>query len=513
MKKNILIFALFLGLGCLGELYAQGQAHEQLNVTGFPIPLEAYNDSNIKSLWEVLVNRVSIAPFNLVASILFLCAVIHTFVAFKFEQLAHKNQLKHEAFLKVDQGRTKPLNAVCYKAEIYHFLGEVEAIFGLWVVPLLFAAIFFYGWSDAVSYLDNKVKYIEPVFVVVIMTIASTRPVLRFAENCMMQVAKIGKSSPLAWWFSILTLGPILGSFITEPAAMTISALLLASRFYDLKPSGKFSYATLGLLFVNVSVGGTLSHFAAPPVLMVAAKWNWDFSFMITNFGWKAVIGILIANTIYWFIFREEFKVLAQRSSMRESNLREAMGDSEAVPQRPIPALVTIVHMLFLALTVLNLHHMPIFVGGFLFFLAFTQVTLHHQYALRLRTPLLVGFFLAGLVIHGGLQQWWIEPVLSRLSEVPLFLGATVLTAFNDNAAITFLASLVPEFQTNIDLQKAVVEGAVTGGGLTIIANAPNPAGRSILAKYFQDGLSPIKLLLGALVPTTIMGCCFMLLP
>lgn len=479
----------------------------------FPLPIEAYNDSHIKGLWEVLVHRVSVAPFNLVATIIFLCAVVHTFIAYKFELRAKVHQKRHEAFLKEDKGKTKPLDSVCFRAEVYHFLGEVEAIFGIWVVPLLIAAVFYYGWTNAIFYIDKMVVYDEPVFVVIIMTIAATRPILRFAENAMRQIAKLGKSSPLAWWFTILTVGPILGSFITEPAAMTISALLLGSRFYDLHPSAKFSYATLGLLFVNVSVGGTLTHFAAPPVLMVAGKWGWDIPFMLTNFGWKAVIGILSANTLYWFIFREEFKILAKRAQDRQESLSEAMGEGEVRKTHPIPVLVTIVHMLFLAWTVSNLHHMPIFVGGFLFFLAFTQVTLHHQYVLRLRTPLLVGFFLAGLVIHGGLQQWWIEPLLSRLSEVPLFLGATVLTAFNDNAAITFLASLVPEFASDVTLQKAVVEGAVTGGGLTIIANAPNPAGRSILAKYFQDGLSPINLLFGALTPTAIMACAFMLLP
>ena len=73
-----------------------------------------------------------------------------------------------------------------------------------------------------------------------------------------------------------MTIAPILGSFITEPAAMTIGALLLAKKIYKHKPKATFAYATLGLLFVNVSVGGTLTHFAAPPVLMVASTWSWD---------------------------------------------------------------------------------------------------------------------------------------------------------------------------------------------------------------------------------------------
>jgi Na+/H+ antiporter NhaD/arsenite permease-like protein len=114
-------------------------------------------------------------------------------------------------------------------------------------------------------------------------------------------------------------------------------------------------------------------------------------------------------------------------------------------------------------------------------------------------------------VIHGGLQQWWIEPVLGSLSTLPLMLGATVLTAFNDNAAITYLASLVPGFTP--EMKYAVVAGAVTGGGLTVIANAPNPAGQSILQRFFEGGVSPLGLFLGALVPTVILGFAFMLLP
>jgi Na+/H+ antiporter NhaD/arsenite permease-like protein len=149
------------------------------------------------------------------------------------------------------------------------------------------------------------------------------------------------------------------------------------------------------------------------------------------------------------------------------------------------------------------------FIGGFLFYLAFAQATAHHQSPLDLRPPVLVGFFLAGLVIHGGLQAWWIEPILRRLGEVPLFLGATLLTAFNDNAAITYLATLVPGFTDN--LKHAVVAGAVAGGGLTVIANAPNPAGQAILSRFFGEGVSPLKLALGAFVPTVIVAVCLML--
>jgi Na+/H+ antiporter NhaD/arsenite permease-like protein len=88
-------------------------------------------------------------------------------------------------------------------------------------------------------------------------------------------------------------------------------------------------------------------------------------------------------------------------------------------------------------------------------------------------------------------------------------LGAAVLTAFNDNAAITFLSTLVPGFTGS--LKYAVVAGAVTGGGLTVIANAPNPAGQSLLKKYFENGISAVGLLKAAILPTVIILHIFMI--
>ena len=138
------------------------------------------------------------------------------------------------------------------------------------------------------------------------------------------------------------------------------------------------------------------------------------------------------------------------------------------------------------------------------------QVTSPYQNKLNLKPALLVGFFLGGLVIHGGLQGWWIEPVLGNLTEVPLMLGDTILTAFNDNAAITFLSTLVPNFSDG--MKYSVVAGAVAGGGLTIIANAPNPAGLSILKSFFDEEVSPMNILLAAALPTAILWLAFLVL-
>jgi hypothetical protein len=156
---------------------------------------------------------------------------------------------------------------------------------------------------------------------------------------------------------------------------------------------------------------------------------------------------------------------------------------------------------------VANAHYPALFVGGFLIFMGFVRATAAYQSSIELKAPLLVGFFLAGLVIHGGLQGWWIAPVLASFTEHPLFFGATVLTAFNDNALITYLATLVPNLGPH--LKVAVVEGAVAGGGLTVIANAPNPAGQAILARFFGGAISPLGLLAGALLPTIVVALAF----
>lgn len=488
---------------------------------------EAVKTGQQLSLVERLKIRAAAEPFNVVATLIFLLAVIHTFLASKFNKLAHKFETEHRASLESRQlFYVEGKEPVSFKATLFHFLGEVEAIFGIWLIPLLLALVLMQpeGLSVATQYVDSR-NYTEPMFVVVIMAIASSRPVVQIAETCMRGVASLGKRTPAAWWLSILILAPLLGSFITEPAAMTIAALLLSQQFYQLKPSTGFKYATIGLLFVNISVGGTLTHFAAPPVLMVADTWHWNLPMMFGNFGWRAIIGIITATSIYYFFFRKDFAALENRSKQLT-----AAKEKEVSPE-PAPIWVIVVHLSFIAWTVLTLHHPPFFIGGFLFFIAFTIATHHHQHQISLKTPLLVGFFLAGLVTHGGLQGWWISPVLSMLSEVPLFIGATVLTAFNDNAAITYLASQVPAFSPDqfiagqwvsktgsaLDaargLEYAVVAGAVTGGGLTVIANAPNPAGQSILSKFFPEGVSPLKLLLGALLPTIIMAIMFMVLP
>jgi hypothetical protein len=470
------------------------------DLSPFPPHLESYNDADMTGVWQVLLNRVHQEPFNLWATLIFLAAVIHTFLTHKFIRMANVLEERHKQRWQADTANTGPCPA-SMPARVLHFFGEVEVVFGIWVVPLFLLMLWRVGRQPTLDYLNQRVSYSEPLFVVTIMAIASTKPILHLAERCLRFFAQLGGGGPGAWWLAILTLGPLLGSLISEPAAMTISALLLGRQFYALKPAPRFAHATLGLLFTNVSVGGVLTHYAAPPVLMVAGPWGWNTVFMFRHFGWIVLVGIAIANAGYYFVFRKE--------------LTQLKPDPEAAADMPqsdghdsIPVWVTVGHLLFMAALVWYAHFPVFLIGVFLFFLAFFEVTAEYQSELQLRSPILVGFFLAGLVIHGGLQQWWIAPVLSRLNEVPLLLGAIGLTAFNDNAAITYLSTLVPNLADAMKF--AVVAGAVTGGGLTVIANAPNPAGQSILKRFFPDGISPLGLLLGALPATIVFALCFL---
>jgi Na+/H+ antiporter NhaD/arsenite permease-like protein len=298
------------------------------------------------------------------------------------------------------------------------------------------------------------------------------------------------------FYFVALSLTPLLGSFITEPAAMTLAAMVLGASLFSRGISNRLKYATVGVLFVNVSIGGVLTDFAAPPVLMVADTWGWDLGFMAANFGWKAALAVIVNGLAVTLLFRREL-----------SRFEPAVGPL----QRRVPLPLVAVHVAFLVGLVVFAHHPAVFMGIFLLFLGVATAYERHQDRLILREGLLVAFFLAGLVTLGGLQEWWLQDLLTRMTSDQVFFGAAALTAVTDNAALTYLGSLVPGLTEGF--KYALVAGAVTGGGLTVIANAPNPAGLSILRRYFDDeAVSPLGLLLAALLPTLVAAAAFRLL-
>ena len=209
--------------------------------------IENFKDPEGADMVELLSHRISANPFNLIATLIFILAIIHTFMANKLTAIAHKIHEEHDERMKEEGASDEEIqHDIPFKAELFHFLGEVEVIFGLWVIVLMTFVIGYFDWTTFKNYIVYDRIYIEPMFVVVIMAIASTRPVVKFAEQLLGLAAGLGGHSPAAWWVSILTIAPLLGSFITEPAAITIAALLLANQFYKYKPSTAFSYATIG---------------------------------------------------------------------------------------------------------------------------------------------------------------------------------------------------------------------------------------------------------------------------
>lgn len=411
---------------------------------------------------------------DIIAAIIFGLALIHTFAAKTFERLAHKFP-RHAGLL--------------------HFFGEVEVVFGLWAVVLIITMAFVVGGDKALHYAESR-QYTEPLFVFVIMVVAASRPVLEAVEALVIGIAKLLpiKTQIAQVWLG-LALVPLIGSLITEPAAMTLAALMLLPQIFHKTIPEKLKYAALGVLFVNISIGGTLTSFAAPPVLMVAKPWQWDSAFMATQFGWKAAIAVLVNATVVTFLLR---KHIAEHRTDKAVTIKA-------------PWLVKLIHLAFLAATVVFAHHPVIFIGLFLLFIGFTQAYEQYQSPLVLGQGLLVGFFLAGLVVLGGLQQWWLQPIVSTLEPIALFFAALGLTAITDNAALTYLGSTIEGMS---DAAKyMLVAGAVAGGGLTVVANAPNPAGVALLRKGFEDeSIGVVGLLLGALLPTAVAAGAFLLL-
>lgn len=412
------------------------------------------------------------------ATALFALAIIHTFSVPVFARLANKGG-PH--------------------AGLWHLLSEVEAVFGVWAAVLVAFMVVLSGVGSAVAYVDTR-NFTEPAFVFAIMVVAASRPIIAVVDmlvKALAQVLPIRRE--LAMYFVILSFVPLAGSFITEPAAMTLAALLLRDAYFRRQGQEGFKYLTLGVLFVNVSIGGVLTAYAAPPVLMVANTFGWDTAYMATHFGWRAVAAVLISAATVTVICRKYL-------------LDGTIGavESPEKARAPVPLPVIAIHIAFLIGIVLSAHHAPIFMGLLLLFVGFAHAYSQHQNPLLIREGLMVGFFLAGLVVLGGLQKWWLQDLLGGLSPTVLFWGAAALTALTDNAALTYLGSLVEG--TTESWRYMLVAGAVTGGGLTVIANAPNPAGFAILKGTFPDGaISPLKLLGAALPPTLVAAVMFLL--
>ncbi|NUZ07200.1 putative Na+/H+ antiporter [Piscinibacter koreensis] len=416
------------------------------------------------------------SSIQIVAAVIFAIALLHTFSVKLFEHLAHRFP-RHAGLL--------------------HLLGEVEVVFGFWAIVLVVVMALMTGGGPALAYAESR-HYAEPLFVFVVMVVAASRPILQFVRLLVTALTRLlPVPAPLASAWLCLCVVPLCGSLITEPAAMTIAAMMLAPQVFRPEVPERLKYFALGVLFVNVSIGGTLTSYAAPPVLMVSQTWSWDSAYMASTFGWKAALAAAINATAVTALLR--------------THLRRVPATPVDAVRSPVPWSVIVVHVLVLAGVVLLAHHPVAFLGLFLLFLGFAQAYERHQSPLIIREALLVAFFLAGLVVLGGMQHWWLQPIVSSLSPQALFFGALGLTAITDNAALTYLGSLIIGISDTAKYM--LMAGALAGGGLTVIANAPNPAGVALLKGGFEDeSIGAVELLLGALFPTTVAVAAFLLL-
>jgi hypothetical protein len=317
---------------------------------------------------------------EIAAAAIFAVAVLHTFSARYFQHLAHVNP-SH--------------------AGLWHLLGEVEVVFGFWAIVLIVAMALLSGGSQALEYAESR-NYTEPLFVFVVMVVAGSKPVLQAVQSVVdlgVRLMPVPAQVATAWLG--LAVVPLLGSLVTEPAAMTIAALTLAPVVFRSTLPEAPKYLAIGVLFVNVSIGGTLTSYAAPPVLMVASTWNWDSAFMLAAFGWKAALAVLVNATVAAFVLRKHLAV-AHESVLADLNLAA-----------PVPLSLVAVHLALLAGVVFMAHHPVAFLGIFLLFLGIAQAYERHQNPLLIKEALLVAFFLAGLVVLGGLQRWWLQPIVS----------------------------------------------------------------------------------------------------
>ena len=407
-------------------------------------------------------------------------ATLHSFSVNKIERIARLS--KQNSFLQL----------------FLHWMAEIEFAFAFWALAFL-GCIFFSQTLTTTQEWFSQNSFREPFFVLIIMLIASTSSILCLSENLLVRIAKI-LPLPKAYGFYWLTLilGPLLGSFITEPAAMTVTALLLHQNLFSKTKNQKLIYSITACLFVNISIGGTLTSFAAPPVIMISKIWNWDSLYLFQHFGWKSILAIFL-NTSLTLLFNQK-------------ELKRILADSPRSTQ-VLPALqlsITSLTLFFLLIFIILFSHvwLALFTAFLiLLFLNFIPTACPFKW----KESFAVSVFLASLVILTTDQNWWLEPILNSLQNFSLFCSTTLLTGFIDNAAITALAGKVTSL--TLASKTAILAGSVAGGGLTLIANAPNPAGYSLLKSNFGPlGINPILFFFYALFPTLIAGACLWIL-
>lgn len=461
--------------------------------------------------------------FQKISLIFFIIALIHTFLA------------------------PLLLRFKLFKKGVLHYLTEVEFVFPFWAMLFCLSLLYKYSYNFTADYL-KEISFIEPIFVWVMLLICSCKPLLEgvkfitqmLAEflnrklnllnfkkiNLKSENPEIPKTSHFnaIYFFLILCFVPLLGSIITEVAAMTLAAMMLKPYFKQM--GQKFAYLAITTLCLNISIAGAITTFAAPPVLMVANKWGWDLAFMLENFAWRAFLAVPINAGLLLYFFRKRIAeidlthlraaAIANSTSMNSKNINLQATNSNNVPVlyfSPIQAFnrkMFFLYALFLVATIILQHSLLGLAIVFALFLsshAFFKI--YHQ-QLLLKEASLVALFLSGLMVLGKAQAWWVQAFLAGLSPHEIFATGFGLSIVMDNAAITYLASLLPNLSTEV--QYKIVAAALTAGGLSILANAPNLLALGLLKKYFKgQKISHLNWFIYA-IPSTLVAVFFFLL-
>lgn len=417
------------------------------------------------------------------ASALFFCAIIHIFLTPWLGRLHRLYQHKKMMF----PGRWKQYLLL---SECFGFLNKIELVFIVWAVPLFVIFVCCEGYRVAMAYFNSR-NYVSSLFIMIMLIFLESRPIECLSERIFSNIAKLGYQSPKCWWWTIMLFAPLSTFFLKETGAMIIGATLLAKHFYRFYPSSRFGYATLGLLFSNISIGGLLTAFSSRALFIILPSVKWGNEIVIKHFCWKAVLSMLISTTIYYFVFKKEF----------HSFPRSVV--NKAVVEDDIPYWVILVHIVLVGLLI-STNTIPLFMMAILiFYLGFQRFTIFYQHSINISKTCCVGLFYAGLVIFGELQEWWVLELMHRMSDFGYMLTSYGLSIFLDNALVNYLVHNLP-VATDCYLY-LVITGCMSAGGLTIISNMPNIVGYLIIKPAFQvPSFSMWRLFISAAVPSVL---------
>lgn len=417
------------------------------------------------------------------ATVLFFFSVVHTFLTpwfyQRFQVCKHKKMIFPEKWKKY-----------LWLSECYRLLSRVETVFILWAVPLFLWFLYTEGYKMTISYFNSR-NYIFSLFIIIMLLLLESRPIVYLSECIFSSIAKIGKQSPRCWWWTLMIATPVSSVLLKETGAMIIATTLLSRSFYRFAPSTRFAYATMGLLFSNISLGGLTTGLSSRALFIILPSVKWGNSFILKYFCWKALIAILISTTVYYLIFRKEFARFPKVVTVL-SNVKERM-----------PKWIICVHILLIVAVILARFVPLLMVAILIFYLGFQRFTIFYQRPMRIGKACFVGLFYAGLVIFGELQEWWVLELMHRMPDFGYMMTSYVLSIFLDNALVNYLVHNLP-VATDCFLY-LVIAGCMSAGGLTLISNIPNIVGYLALQSFFPSSSFSLGwLFLFALGPSII---------